>query len=161
MKHASLLLFGLILTAAAQGAEKIRYEEIPARLAPFGTMIKANSIKVTTLDGAVHKSETMELQATEIRLAHEDLAPWETIAGSQVARIEIRRGRRALDFTTDALWGGLFPVAGCIAGELDGCWLVPFVTPALVAVSAASAPVTLMIDGIELLIPPKVYEIIH
>lgn len=162
MKHGSILILALISSAAAHGVERIRYEEIPVRLAPFGTTIKAYSIRVTTRDGVVHGTEAMYLQAAEVRLAHEDLALWETIASSKVARIEIRRGRRVLDFTIDAFWGGLFPVVGCFAGYADGCFLVPFVTPALVAVSAVSAPVTLAVDGIELLCSrPKVYEIIH
>ena len=120
-------------------------------------MIKAYSIKVTTLDGAVHKSETMELQATEIRLAHEDPAPWETIAGSQVARIEIRRGRRAFDLTADGLITGGLATYSCAMGAFVFCVL----GPGILAVSAASALITLIVDGVQLLIPPKVYEIVH
>jgi hypothetical protein len=41
------------------------------------------------------------------------------------------------------------------------CVFIPLVVPAFLAVAAGSAPVTLAVDGIEFLIPAKVYEIVH
>jgi hypothetical protein len=157
MKHGSLLL-ALALTVAVDGAQRIRYEEIPTRIAPFGTTIKAYCITVTTLDGMVHRSGTIALQATQINL---DSSAQGTIPSGQVARIEIRRGRRTIDFAFDTAFVALSPLVWCVeGGGSDPCVAAPFYLP-VIAVAVASAPVTLAIDGIELLVPPKVYEIIH
>ena len=164
MRHASLLLLGLTLAAAAHGAEKIRYEDIPAGIAPLGTTVKGFRIKVTTADGVVHKGRSVWFKAAELELDDGDCSEdslrkcvTETIPGAQVTRIEIRRGRRAFDFTVDALIAGALGAGFCFSGSLEECPAAPFGA----AVAAASAPVTLMIDGIELLIPPRVYEIVH
>lgn len=146
----------LISAGAAHGAEKIRYEEIPARIAPFGVTIQSFGVKVTTVDGVVHKGRTLVAYATGLELDARQ------IPGPEVARIEIRRGRRALDFTLDSLGIAVFVGYACFApGGGDACFLIPFVVPGGLACAAASAPVTLAIDGVELLIPPKVYEIVH
>src|SRR5580704_7551034 len=159
-------IFTLVLAlgsiGSAQGAEKIRWEEIPARIAPFGTTVKGFSVKVTTVDGTVHKGYSVTVAAAQLDVDSGDCGEdairrcvTETMARGQVARIEIRRGRRATDLTLDALIGAALYAGACFWGPHVGCLIMPF----LAAVAAVSAPITLAVDGVELLIPPKVYEI--
>ncbi len=157
-----LMLFG---AGAAHGAEKIRYEKIPSRIAPFGATVKGLGIKVTTLDGAAHRGQSLRLEAAQVELGRGDCSEdairrciTDTIPSEQVVRIEIRRGRRAFDVTIDGLLGAAISVYGCLFGNgLDLC----VVGPGLLALSAGIAPVTLAVDGVELLVPPKVYFIVH
>jgi hypothetical protein len=153
----ALVTVGCIGTA--QAAEKIRYEEIPARLAPFGSLIESYGAKVTTLDGATHKGRELRLSPEQVELGEEGVFS-QTIPKEQIVRLEIRRGRQALDFTFYCLWFALSPVAGCVGGDVDACVAAPFFLP-VIGFAAATAPFMLAADGIELLIPPKVYEIVH
>jgi hypothetical protein len=158
----ALMAIGYIGTANA--AEKIRWEEIPARIAPFGTTIQGLRIQVTTVSGERHTGWKLEIDRDGLVVDKGWFAgpgPLETISREQVARIEIRRGRDVFNFTKGVALFALGPPVFCAGADLLWCLGTPIITPAAVGIAAASAPVTLLVDGVEFLIPPKVWEIVR
>ena len=148
--------------ATSQAAEKIRYEEISKRLAPFGTVLAFRGFSVTTADGKQHEGRRMLLESDHLRIFQGDTA-FEDLPSGEVSRIEISQGGR---FFHHIVGPAQLPVAGAsiICGGLeDPACLVPATAAfsPLWAYTAATAPFYLIADGVAFLIPPKVYEIVH
>ncbi len=165
--NSKLLALAVVVMGSSgmRAAQRIHVDEIPSRIAPIGTLVRCFGVKVTTVEGVRHSSGAFRLEQNRIGLIDDGFLyagglSW--IPFDDIARIEIRRGRRTVDFTLDSLGLGLLVAAWCIpGGSADACWIAPFAVPGAIAVAAVTAPVTFVADGIQLLIPPKVYEIIH
>jgi hypothetical protein len=146
----------------AQAAERIRYKEIPGKLAPFGTYVEWRRITVTTVDGAKHSGRQLLLQPDHLRVLRND-DDWEDLPSHDVARIEVRQRGRFLPYVEGAFWLPLmFPAAECENTHHPViCWTISSVAFSPAWVTVAAIPFFLAADGIAFFIPPKVYEIIH
>ena len=152
--------------AAAQGAEKIRYEDIPTRLGAFGTILEYRGFKVITLDGKEHRGRRLGLDADHLRVFHGEKS-WEDLPNKQISRIEISQGGR---FSHHIIDSAVIPVGfgvffcGADSGAVGPTLCAIPVTAAFSPVwayTAVTAPFYLASDAVAFLIPPKVYEILH
>jgi hypothetical protein len=153
---------------SAQAADKIRYEEIPAHLGPFGSVLAYRGFKVVTLDGKQHRGRRLRLELDHLRVFHLNNS-YEDLPGEQVTRIEISQGGRYFHHVVEnAEIPILIAALGCGGlswepAKLSPWCMVPITTlfsPAW-AYTAVTAPFFLAADGVAWLIPPKVYEIVH
>jgi len=156
-----------VCLGSAQAGEKFRYEEIPARLGPFGSVLAYRGFKVDTLDGKQHRGRRLRLEADHLRVFHLNNS-YEDLPGEQVTRIEISWGGRYFHHVVENAEIPIFFAALLCGGpwasaNLSPWCVVPITTlfsPAW-AYTAATAPFFLVADGVAWLIPPKVYEIVH
>jgi hypothetical protein len=158
-------LLALACMGAAQAAEKIRFDEIPNRLAPFGTVLAYRAFKVVTLDGKAHEGRRLRLEQDHVRIFENKT--YEDLPGEQIARIEIRQTWRFVHHIVEA---AEFPFAvaalgcgGLVSDSVSSLCVIPVTalfSPAW-AYTAVTAPFFLASDGVASLIPPKVYEIVH
>jgi len=146
-----------------EAADKIHYDEIPIRLAPFGSVLEHRGFTVTTLDGKEHRGRRMALELDRVRIFH-DGALTEELPSEQISRIQIRQAGR---FFHHVVEGAIVPLAvpalACDESpHVNLCFLgfAALFSP-LWAYPAATSPFFLAADGIAFLIPPKVYEIVH
>jgi hypothetical protein len=157
------LLITLACIGTIQAADKIRYEEIPVRIAPFGTELAYRGFTVTMLDGKEHSGRRLRLESDHLRIFHKDNSG-EDLPGEQVARIEIRQAGRFFHHVVDGLIVPLgIPDLACDGSPHAVLCFVGFATllsPSW-AYPAATAPFFFAADGIAFLIPPRVYEIVH
>jgi hypothetical protein len=84
---------------------------------------------------------------------------WEDLGAGRVSRIEIRPTWRYVHHIADNAELGMLPFGIC--ENVAGCLLALVVTPPLLVYAAVSAPVYLVADTVTLLLPPKIYEIVH
>jgi hypothetical protein len=144
-------------------ADKIRFAEIPIRLAPFGTVLEYRGFTVTTLDGKEHSGRRLGLQANNLRIFHSETS-WEDLSSEQVSRIAIRQAGR---FFHHVIEGAVVPIAipALVCDERPPaslCFIgLSAVFSPLWAYPTVTTPFFLAADGIAFLIPPKVYEILH
>jgi len=158
-------LLAIICMGAGQAAEKIRFDEIPNRLAPFGTVLAYRAFNVVTLDGQAHEGRRLRLEQDHARIFENKT--YADLPGEQIARIEIRQTWRFVHHIVEA---AEFPFGaaalGCgafVSDNISPACVVPVValfSPAW-AYTAVTAPFFLASYGIASLIPPKVYEIVH
>jgi hypothetical protein len=151
-----------------KAADKIRYEEIPNRLAPFGSVLAYRGFSVVTLDGKKHGGRRLRLESDHVRIFHLNNT-FEDLPSEQISRIEISQAGRFFHHIVDSaeipLLGAGLACGGFFSepGNLSPACLVP-VTALLSPVwayTAVTAPFYLASDGVAFLIPRKVYEIIH
>ena len=160
---AALATIACMGTAVA--AEKIRFEDIPQRLAPFGTVLAYRAFNVITVDGKKHGGRRLLLEPDHVRIFYSDKA-WADLASAQISRIEIgQRGRFFHHIQERALVPLIlaYIVCGNIDSKVAGTLcLVPAtgVFSPFWAYTAVTAPVWLAADCVTFLIPPKVYEIV-
>jgi len=133
-------------------AEKIRYEEVPNRLAPFGSVLCYRGFHVTTLDGKKHSGRRLRLESDHVRVFHLDNS-FEDLPSEQLSRIEITQTGRFVHHIGES---GEIPVAAMEILGLAGVLFAP-----VWAYTLASAPFYLAADGVAFFIPSKVYEIAH
>jgi len=164
-RFSAAVIVTIACIASGEAAEKLRYEEIPNRLAPFGTVLAYRGFRVITLDGKAHAGRRLRLESDHVRIFHLNNS-YEDLASEQVARIEIRQGGR---FFHHIVWSAEIPVvfAFWACGEDSdtvspacGIPVAAFFSPVW-AYTAATTPFYLAADGVAFLIPPKVYEITH
>ena len=160
-------LASLATIATAHAADRIRYDEIPQRLAPFGNVLAYRAFNITTLDGKRHGGRRLRLESDHLRIFHVDDS-FEDIPSGEVSQIAISQGGRFFHHVVESaekpilgaalLCGGITVEAGSTADcmvpatALFSPWWVP---------TAVSAPFLLAADGVAFLIPPKVFEIVH
>jgi len=154
------VLVTLACIGTIQAADKIHYAEIPARIAPFGTVLAYRGFTVTTLDGKEHSGRRLRLESDHVRI-FQSAKSWEDLSREQISRIEIRQAGRFFHHVVEGAIVPLVPITLCV-GASPLC-LIPTAAliPPMVAVVAVSTPFFLAADGIAFLIPPKVYEIVH
>jgi hypothetical protein len=95
-----------------------------------------------------------------------DHSSWTDLPSEMVVRIEMSHCRRFFDVTRASV---IFAVGGpewaCEdnPGPTPVClaYTSAVISPVAIAFAAASAPFALAAEGVCLLIPPKVYEIVH
>ena len=75
--------------ASGEAAEKLRYEEIPNRLAPFGTVLDYRGFRVITLDGKAHGGRRLRLESDHVRIFHLNNS-YDDLASEQIARASER-----------------------------------------------------------------------
>jgi hypothetical protein len=158
-------LLALASANAGQAAEKIRYDDIWARLAPFGIELDHRAYKVVTLDGKVHRGRRLLLERDHARIFTK--RSFEDLPREQIARIEIRQSWRFVHHIVEAAAVPLM-APGSVCGGPDednvswGCAVpvVALVSPAW-AYAAVTAPFFLASDAVAMLIPPKVYEVVR
>ncbi len=150
---------------ASQAADKISYDEIQIRLAPFGTELEHRGFTVVTLDGKAHRGRRLLLEPGYVRVFEKKT--YEDLPSDQVARIEVRQSWRFIHHIVEAVEFPLLAAAlTCAAPVSEDVSLVcaipmiPVFSPAW-AYAAVTAPFFLASDGIASLIPPKVYEIVR
>jgi len=145
----------------AQGADKIRYEEL---FAHFENDLDHGVFNVVTLDGKGHRGR-LRLEFDHARVFHRDNRS-EDLPIEQVSRIETsKRGRffpLVVESTALPLRVAVYGCEGDTGRRLAGCIArnTPFVvlySPAW-AFSVAELPVNLVVA---FLIPSKVWEIVH
>jgi hypothetical protein len=165
-RFSSVVIATIICMASGQAAEKIRYEEIPNRLAPFGTVLAYRGFTVITLDRKEHGGRRLRLESDHVRIFHLDNS-YEDLPCEQISRIEISQGGR---FFRHIVGSAEIPVLAaqlfCDLGESShpspACMVpVGAIFSPVWAYTAVTAPFYLAADGIAFLIPPKVYEIAH
>jgi hypothetical protein len=154
----TLVLAAIGCAGAAQAAEKIRYEEIPEQIVPFGSVIAYRGITVTTDDGVKHFGRRLRLEPDHVRVFRIDNS-WEDLGAGRVSRIEIRPTWRYVHHIGDNAVLGMIPFAICEYGS--ACVLALVFAPPFLIYAAVSAPVYLAADAVTLLLPPKIYEIVH
>jgi hypothetical protein len=169
MRHTILaVILAMGSMGAAQAAEKIRYEDIPNRLAIFGTIVGGFRVKVVTRDGSEHTGRALRLGPNGVLVLGIADALKEEISSEDIARIEIRRGRHLFDSSiasatvaveTPELVCGFDekPSRSCMS--IAALVLSPF-EAAFAVFAVGSAPVTLAFDGAQFLLPPRVFEIV-
>jgi hypothetical protein len=159
-----LMMTALAATAAAQAAEKIRFEDLQYRIAPYGAVLEHRGVKVVTIDGAAHTGRRLRLDPGRICVFSGD---HETcLSVERVSRIEVSQGGRFFHHISNS---AQIPVAlgELFCGGMDGTGspgcvaTVAAVFSPVWAYTGATAPFYLVADGIAFLIPPKVYEIIQ
>jgi hypothetical protein len=158
-------LLAIAYMGAGQAAEKIRFDEIPIHLAPFGTVLAYRAFKVVTLDGKAHDGRRLRLEQDHVRIFMNKT--YEDLPGDQIARIEIRQTWRFVHRIVEA---AEFPLAvaalgcgGLVSDNVSPVCMVPVAalfSPAW-AYTAVTAPFFLASDGVASLIPPRVFEIVH
>jgi hypothetical protein len=120
---------------------------------------------VKTIDGKRHNGRRLLLQRDHVRVFHLDNS-FEDLPAAQISRIEITQTGRFLHHIGESaiipLALGAFACDGSITPEsvvrLIG---VTALFSPIWADTAATAPFFLAADGVSLLLPPKVYDIIH
>jgi hypothetical protein len=159
------VLLVLASAGAGQAAEKIRYDDLWARLAPFGMELDHRVFKVIMLDGKVHRGGRLLPERDHARIFAK--RSFEDLPREQIARIEIRRSWRFVHHIVEALKFPLLAAALTCAAPVseDVSYLcaipmIPVFSPAW-AYAAVTAPFFFASDVAALLIPPKVYEIMH
>jgi hypothetical protein len=156
----------MVCVATGQAADKIRYEEIPNRLAPFGRVLEYRGFNVITLDGKEHNGRRLGLESDHLRVFHSEKS-WEDLPSEQIARIEISQGGRFFHHVADSavipVGIGVLLCGGDSWGVGSTLCAIPVTTvfSPVWAYTAATAPFYLAADGIAFFIPPKVYEIVH
>lgn len=154
-----------VCLGSARAGEKIRYEEIPAHLGPFGSVLAYRGFKVVTLDGKAHGGRRLRLEENHLRVFHLDNA-YEDLPAGEVSRIEIRQSGRYFHHVIESFGVPLFPLLLCLMASDDRnvpwCAIpMSIIFSPLWAYPAAVSPFFLAADGIAWLIPAKVYEIVH
>jgi hypothetical protein len=157
-----------VCLGSAQAADRIRYEEIPVHLAPFGSVLAYRGVKVVTFDGKQHPGRRLRLEADHLRVFHLDNS-YEDVPGEQVTRIEISPGGRYFHHVVEnAEIPILLAELGCGGLSWEPVKLSPWCTVPLTtlfspawAYTAVTAPFFLVADGVAWLIPHQVYEIVH
>jgi hypothetical protein len=172
-----VLIAALATAGLSEAAEKIRCEEIPARLEAFGNVIaqpdgasvviEHRGIVLTTLDGKEHRGRTAHFEPTRVRVFHGKDSV-EDLPIEQVSRIEISQGGR---FFHHVVGGAAAPVEmgeffcevlGDLSQASPTCVVVlTAVLSPWWAYTAVTTPFFLAADGVAFLIPPTVYEIVH
>jgi hypothetical protein len=140
----------------AQAAEKIRYEEIPRGVSSQG------EATVLTIDGAKHEGAKFRLDSDQVVLYRKD-GSIENLPVDQIVRLSFKAERKHyFEFTVlSAAAAVVLPYWVCDGDLVCAVLAGTVISPAAIVVAAGSAPVTLALDGMRLLIPPKVYEIVH
>jgi hypothetical protein len=157
-----------VCLGSAQAAEKIRYEEIPGHLGPFGSVLAYRGFKVVTLDGKAHRGRRLGLGADHLQVFHSGDS-YERLPAEQVLRIEIRQGGRYFQHVVESVGLPLSPILICsdgfpiAGGRISPACAIPMaiIFSPLWTYPAVVSPFYLVADGIAWLIPPKVYEIVH
>lgn len=149
-----------------QAADKIRYDDIPTRLAPFGSLIAYRGINVITLDGKEHRGRRLRVESDHVRVFYPH--SWEDLPSQQISRIEVSQCGR---FSHHIVESAVVPLLGAAlacggmsdAGRFSPACLtsVTVVLSPVWAYTAVTTPFFLASDGVACLIPPKVYEIVH
>ena len=149
-------------------AERIRYDEIPTHLAPFGRVLEYRGFSVITIDGKRHSGRRLRLESDHLRVFHLDNS-YEDLASGQVAQIEIRQAGRFFHQIVNSAQIPLVAAGlGCGGLSWEPVHLSPYCLVPVTALAspawaytAVTAPFYLASDGIAFFIPPKVYEIVH
>ena len=159
-----------MVTIAIGHAEKIQFSDFVARYTngckpqsdhPCNAVIDNRSIDVTASDGKTRHTRKLCIDADYVRL---DCRADGAISSKDIARIEISHVGRFIRHTRDAF---VFPVqVATAAGEGFGDDIAFFPVMALVAppswaYAAASTPVTLAAEFVNLFIPPTTFEFVH
>lgn len=160
-----LAALACLTIGSMNAAERISYQELRNRVAPFNKRLEHRSIRIQTSDGKNHKGRTVVLDTDHARLFLPDQA-WEDIPSVEIVRFQIGQGGR---FSHHIVESAAIPlVLGlAICGEVETVASEVCAVPGTLvfspvwAYTAASAPFYLASDGIAFLIPPKVYEITH
>ncbi len=155
-----------VCLAAAHAAEKIRYEDIPARLGAFGTVLEHRGFKIVTLDGKEFRGRRLGVDTDHLRVFHGEKS-WDDLPTDEVARIEISQGGRFFHHIADSagipVGFGVF-LCGADSGAV---WPTLCAIPVTAAFSpvwaytAVTAPFYFASDAVAFFIPPRVYEIVH
>jgi hypothetical protein len=160
-------LLAITCAGTVHAKERIRYEEIPSHLAPFGSVLAYRGFDVVTIDGKRHGGRRLRLESDHVRVFHMNNS-YEDLASSQIAQIEIRQAGRFFHHIVNSAQipllgaglacGGFFyaehistPCAVTVTALLSPVWVY----------TAATAPFYLASDGVAFLIPSKTYDIIH
>jgi hypothetical protein len=153
--------------ASGQAADKIRYEEIPQHLAPFGNVLAYRGFTVITADGKQHNGRRLLLETDHLRIFHQGDKSWEDLPSEQVSRIAIFQGGHFFHHLVERAEGPLL-LTSLLCGGIEASSVSPeCAIPATALFSplwvpaAVTAPFVFAADGIAFLIPPKVYEIVH
>ena len=162
---AALVVMAAICGGTVQAAEKMQWWVLEQR---FPNSVQHRSIDLITKDGQKHHGSGMALNNKGLKLFEAKAAveyPRET-----VARIEIRQTGRFTNRIRENAVLGFYPAF--MTAYLASASSIPDVlTPIAFAVTlplgvpvwaytAASAPVFLAADGISVLLPPAVYELV-
>ncbi|MGA2601973.1 MAG: hypothetical protein ABSH09_33835 [Bryobacteraceae bacterium] len=156
----SVTLLAIAGLGTSQAAEKIRFDEIPTRLAPFGTVLAYRGFNVTTLDGKQHRGRRLLLQSDHVRI-FDRKNHWEDLSSDEIARIEINQHGRFIHHVVENAPLPVLPIIGCLETNTGYCILGIGLVPIFLAEVAVTTPFFLAADSIAFFIPPKVYEIVH
>ena len=165
---AALALAGFMGVGGA--AEKVSYQGLQKRIAPYGSDLNHRGVNVTTVDGKKHSGGKLRFDSDHVRLFRGTI--FEDLPRDQIAKIEIRRGGI---FGKHFGHGLVLPVVGmfaCGSGFMsdakigfaqEACSVIVGVAllPPALAYTVASIPVLLAADRVASLVPPKVYEIVR
>jgi hypothetical protein len=152
-----MVLAAIGCVGTAQAAEKIRYEEIPLRV-----VAHSSGATVFTTDGMSHAGARLVLEPDQAVLYQKD-GSVENIPVDRIARVAIKHERtHFFEFTKASASAIVFlPYLVCGGDLVCTALATAAFSPATIAVTAGSAPVTLVLDGAAFFISPKVYEIVH
>lgn len=98
---------------ASQAAEKIRYEELPKRLAPFNGLLPYRGITVTTIDGKKYSGRRLLLESDHVRI-FDRKDKWHDLFSDQIAQIEISQRWRFIHHVEEGADFALLPLIGCL-----------------------------------------------
>jgi len=154
------MLLAIASLGPSQAAEKIRYDQIPTRLAPFGSVLAYRGFNVTTLDGKQHRGRRMLLQSDHVRI-FDQKNKWVDLSSDRIARIEVSQRGRFFHRVLENSVLPVLPLIGCLETSPGYCIVGISLVPIFVAEAAVTTPFFLAADGIAFFIPPKVYEIVH
>ena len=165
-RFTGVVLASIGVVGIGQASERIRYDEIPNHLAPFGNVLAYRSFNVITLNGKKHSGRRLRLESDHVRVFHLDNS-WEDLFSEQIARIEIRQSGRFFHHIVDSAELPVVAAAlGC--GDVAGynvstaCLLTAIALFSPVwAYTAVAAPFYLASDGVAFFVRPKIYDIVH
>ena len=155
MRWVVVAMFGC--AGLSQAAERVRLSGLPD--------VDGRSIMIVTRDGIKHSGWRLTTGADSVRLSEKGQE--ETLPVAEIDRIAVKRGRRFWDITVQGvIFAAGGPAWACQDDhrlKLVAClaFTGAVLGPPGIAFAIATAPVTLSADAVRLLIPPKVYEIVH
>lgn len=163
-RFACAALAAMASSYSASAAERIRYDEIPTHIVPFGRELAHRGFNIVTQDHTEHHGRRILVTPGYVRVIHRDKT-YEDLPSGQVQQIRISQAGRFFHHIPGNFDPPLQGIGFCLGGNISVLvWCTPVMTaassPFLVG-AAVATPFILVSDGVTLFIPPKVYEIVH
>ena len=162
MKLLFPVILAAVLASSTLAAERASYETVRAH---WASSVEHRRVWVTTLDGSKHDAKRVELWGGHITIHGRDDRT-EDIPEDEIARIEISKSKH---HWIQIVYGAVIPFVigyGICDGDKSVLREICIVPCSLLfspvwAYVAASAPVWLGWDAIDVFLPAKAYDIIH
>ena len=149
----------LALQITATAAERVRYEDISSRIAPFETTLKDREIDLTLTDGSTYHGNGITFKAKTVSITTLD-GEVKELNSDNVARISIRNNDRRRHLA-DGYNKGLSATFLCETPHTNSCTLGLIIGPPILAGTIAATPFVLIADAVASMLPPHTYEITH